>query len=88
MKVFNYSELHFSEGTSFKIHNLVRPVLYILYPQAEKIWKSSGHYINHWVPLIKNSLDIKDWRIKNYFVYVVDTSDDFGKSSDSCEGLC
>ena len=23
MKVFNYSELHFSEGTSFKIHTLV-----------------------------------------------------------------
>ena len=22
MKVFNYSELHFSEGTSFKIHTL------------------------------------------------------------------
>ena len=23
MKVFNYSELHFSEGTSFKIHTLL-----------------------------------------------------------------
>ena len=24
MKVFNYSELHFSEGTSFKIHTLAK----------------------------------------------------------------
>ena len=27
MKVFNYSELHFSEGTSFKIHTLVAAFL-------------------------------------------------------------
>ena len=27
MKVFNYSELHFSEGTSFKIHTLIRHLI-------------------------------------------------------------
>ena len=57
-------------------------------PNAEKVWKSSGYYLNQWVPTLKNSLDIKDWKLKKYWVYVMQTSDDFGTTSDACEGLC
>ena len=56
----------------------------------EKVWKSSGYYVNTWVPLVEGSLSVKDWRILTYYyyVYVLETSDDFGKSSDACDGLC
>ena len=57
-------------------------------PNADKVWKSSGYFVAHWVPLIKNSLNVKDWRIKNYTVYVLETSEDFGSTTDSCDGLC
>ena len=57
-------------------------------PNAEKVWKSSGYYVAHWVPLIENSLNVKDWRIKNYTVYVLETSEDFGSTTDGCDGLC
>ena len=45
-------------------------------PNAEKVWKSSGYYVAHWVPLIKNSMDVKQWRLKNYTAYVLETSED------------
>jgi len=54
----------------------------------EKVWKSSGYYVNTWVPPVEGSLSVKDWRILTYYVYVLETSDDFGKSSDACDGLC
>ena len=58
-------------------------------PTTEKIWKSSGYYINHWVPLKKDSLKLEDWKIKNYYVYVVDTCDDFGtEEKAACDDLC
>ena len=58
-------------------------------PNAEKIWKSSGYYINHWVPLQKGSLKLQDWKIKNYYVYVVNTSDNFGAEENAaCDDLC
>lgn len=36
---------------------------------AEKVWKSSGYFINHWVPIKQGSLEFEDWRLKNYFGY-------------------
>ena len=58
-------------------------------PNAEKVWKSSGYYVAHWIPLMKSSMNVKkDWRIKNYTVYVLETSEDFGSTTDGCDGLC
>ena len=51
-------------------------------PNADKVWKSSGYFVANWIPMVKDSLNQKDWKIKNYFVHVLETSDDFGKSSD------
>ena len=67
---------------------------YIMYEKnkgessPEKVWKSSGYYVNTWVSLVEGSLSVKDWRILSYYVYVLETSDDFGQSSDACDGLC
>ena len=55
---------------------------------AEKVWKSSGYYINHWVPIKQDSFELEDWKLKNIFIHVVNTSDDFGKTSDACDNLC
>ena len=54
---------------------------------AEKIWKSSGYYDSHWAPLKKGSMKLEDWRIKKYNVYVMERSEDFGSTSDACDGF-
>ena len=60
-------------------------------PNAEKSWKSTGYYICHWVAISDDEdkkFELKNWKLKNYFIHVVTTSDDFGSSNDGCEELC
>jgi len=55
---------------------------------AEKVWKSSGFYINHWVPLTHGNFELKNWKLKNYYIHVMKTSEEFGGSTDACNDLC
>ena len=60
-------------------------------PNAEKSWKSTGYYICHWIPIRDDEdkkFELKNWKLKNYFIHVVTTSDDFGSSNDGCKELC
>ena len=41
----------------------------------EKVWKSSGYIVSTWVSQIEGSLNVKDWKIVNYFVYIIETSE-------------
>ena len=54
----------------------------------KKTWKSSGYYVKNWISMHNGSVDINDWKLKNYVVHVVDTSEDFGQTEGGCEGLC
>jgi len=57
-------------------------------PDEPKAWKSSGYSRFQMQPMKEGSMDIRDWQLIDYKVYVVETSDDFGKTSDKCDGLC
>ncbi|KAL7525843.1 hypothetical protein ACHAWF_001530 [Thalassiosira exigua] len=56
-----------------------------------KTWKSSGHFrlkMRQKDPTVAFSADAADWEIYVYKVYVMSTSEEFGKTSDGCDGLC
>ena len=86
--------VHIKHTQKFFFRSVTLNTTYIMHEKnkgelsPEKVWKSSGYYVNTWVPPVEGSLSVKDWRILTYYVYVLETSDDFGKSSDACDGLC
>ena len=54
----------------------------------ENIWKSNCYIESTWTPLVPGSLNIEDWRLKKYFVHVVETGETFGEAPDACKDLC
>ena len=50
---------------------------------AEKQWKSSGYSQFQWAPLESGSRDIEDWRLKNYRVFMQETSQQYGEDLDA-----
>ena len=39
-------------------------------PEAEKVWLSNGYVVNKWMPLVENSFDVKNWKIKSAYVFI------------------
>jgi len=57
-------------------------------PSLPRQWKSSGWYRNRWVSSNPGSRQLKDWKLKDYDIFVEVTSNDFGQSEGACDGLC
>ena len=49
---------------------------------GEKSLESSGYVVIRWVPVVKNSLNLHDWKIISYDVYVAKTSHYFSITRD------
>ena len=45
-------------------------------PDAAKVWISRGYMVDKWMPLVDQSLDIKNWKIKNSHVFIQEMSGD------------
>eukprot|EP00927_Polykrikos_kofoidii_P016879 TRINITY_DN17660_c0_g1_i1.p1 TRINITY_DN17660_c0_g1~~TRINITY_DN17660_c0_g1_i1.p1 ORF type:complete len:253 (+),score=25.46 TRINITY_DN17660_c0_g1_i1:77-760(+) len=61
---------------------------------CKRSWKSSGYSRCNWRRLSElrrtssDMSDISNWEIFDYRVHVMNTSEDFGSTSDECDGLC
>ena len=52
-------------NTTYVMHELEKGK-----PEAEKVWLSNGYVVNKWMPLVENSFDVKNWKIKSAYVFI------------------
>ena len=88
-KVVDFVDLSFNFrsvglNTTFKFYERS----YHANTDEENIWKSNCYIDSTWVPLVQGSLNMEDWRLKKYFVHVVETGETFGEAPDACKDLC